>query len=61
MSRESLLIGIGLLVLLSPFLGLPYSWLMVLLPVLGAVVSGVAFTLKTRRATETSHEEGTDA
>ncbi len=49
MSRETLLIALGVLIILSPYLGFPYSWLMVLLPVLGLATLGIAITLRLRR------------
>lgn len=43
MSKETILIIVGVLVVLSPFLGLPASWLSLILPALGAVVVGIAY------------------
>lgn len=60
MSRELLLIVLGLLSALVPFIGLPYSWLMIILPVLGVAVAGIAFSLRGRRAPK-AYEEGADA
>jgi cytochrome c-type biogenesis protein CcmH/NrfF len=49
MSREGVIMTFGLLTAVSPFIGLPYSWLMWLLPVLGLVSFGIALTLRVRR------------
>lgn len=38
MHHNRIFIVFGILVALSPFVGLPYSWLAVLLPVLGALI-----------------------
>lgn len=48
MSHESTLLLIGILVVLSPFLGLPYSWLMVIVPFLGVVVVALSIILRAR-------------
>lgn len=58
MSRETLLIVLGALVLVAPFSGLPMSWLMVLLPVCGSVTLGIGVSLRARRsrAATSSHE-----
>lgn len=55
MSRESVLILLGILVMLSPFLGIPLPWLSVLLPVLGlsVVVIGITYRGKRTQAPET--------
>lgn len=39
----------GLLTAVSPFVGLPYSWLMWLLPILGLISFALALTLRVRR------------
>lgn len=49
MSRENTLILVGILVALSPFSGLPHSWLSVLTPLLGVLVAIIGFTLHDRR------------
>ena len=49
MTRESLLISLGALLALSPFLGLPYSWLMVIVPVLSIAVLVIGVTLRKKR------------
>lgn len=70
MHRLQALMVLGLLTALSPFLGLPYAWLMWILPVLGIVSFVTAFTLSRKRrsaltrlqnaeATEDTHEEST--
>ncbi|MDB4992527.1 MAG: hypothetical protein JWL75_772 [Parcubacteria group bacterium] len=48
MSRERILIGLGVLILISPWSGLPLTWLMWILPVLGLAVIVIGFTLLTR-------------
>lgn len=48
MTRESFLILLGVLVALSPFLGLPLTWLAVLLPLLGLITLGIGYTLRAR-------------
>jgi hypothetical protein len=51
MSKESTLITAGVLIMLSPFLGLPSSWFSYILPVLGIVILAVGYTaLRARRA-----------
>ncbi|HRH24401.1 MAG TPA: hypothetical protein PK109_02325 [Candidatus Paceibacterota bacterium] len=49
MARSSILILLGILVLLTPYLGLPYAWLMVLLPILGLCVLLIGITLRGKR------------
>lgn len=46
MKRESLLIVVGVLLILSPFLGLPYTWLMVIVPILALVVVGIGVSMR---------------
>lgn len=53
MSREGTLILLGVIVVLSPFLGLPYSWLMWILPILGLAVLAQGIVLRMRRLTAT--------
>lgn len=48
MSRASLIVLFAALIAVSPFLGLPYSWLMVLEPVLGGLIAILAFTGRER-------------
>ncbi len=52
MSHEGTLILLGILVVLTPFLGLPYSWLMVIIPLLGLLVLGFAILLRARGLAE---------
>lgn len=52
MSRESVLILVGALVILSPFVGLPLQVLAWVLPVLGLVVVGIGIALRSRRRKE---------
>jgi hypothetical protein len=60
MSRESFLIVLAVLVMISPFLGLPGSWLFWLLPVLGLFVLIIGISLRRdrhfREMTPASHE-----
>ncbi len=49
MARSSILILLGALVVLTPYLGLPYSWLMALLPILGVCVILIGITLRSKR------------
>lgn len=49
MSRESVLLILTIVVILTPFLGLPYSWIMVVIPVLGFAILGIGVTLRIRR------------
>ncbi len=49
MSREGIIMTLGLLTAVSPFIGLPYSWLMWMLPVLGLVSFALALTLRVKR------------
>ncbi len=46
MKRESLLILVGALLILSPFLGLPYTWLMFIVPGLALVVISIGVSLR---------------
>lgn len=46
MSRESVLIVVGILVAISPFSGLPVSWLVWILPIMGAIVAVIGMTYK---------------
>lgn len=48
MSHETTLLLLGILVILAPFLGLPYSWLMVMVPILGICISALAVILRAR-------------
>ena len=57
MTRESLLIILGLILALSPFLALPYTWLMVLVPILSLAVIVIGITLRRKRSLESSRSE----
>lgn len=48
MSREPMLVVLGAMVIIAPFSGLPLSWLMFLLPLIGALILliGVSLTLR---------------
>jgi hypothetical protein len=48
MSRESILMILGVLVAVSPWSGVPLSILAWILPVLGLAVVFIGFTLRTR-------------
>lgn len=52
MSRESVLVLLGLLIVLSPFVGLPLEILAWILPVLGFAVAGIGVALRSRRRKE---------
>ncbi len=45
-----MLIILGVLIVLSPWSGLPHSWMQVLLVVLGLGVAAIAVTLRNRTA-----------
>lgn len=49
MSKESSLFTVGVLVLISPFLGLPVSVLGFMLPILGIIILSVAYALRKER------------
>jgi TRAP-type C4-dicarboxylate transport system permease small subunit len=49
MSRVSTLILLGVLVFLSPFLGLPLSWLFWILPILGIAIVVAGLSLRQSR------------
>ena len=57
MTRESLLILLGALLIISPFLGLPYTWLMVIVPVLALCVLIIGMTLRVKRSRASSRAE----
>lgn len=48
MSHESTIFLLGILTALSPFLGLPYSWLMVIAPALGLLTAALAVAARAR-------------
>ncbi len=58
MSRESILVLFGLLIMALPFLGLPLLWLSILYPIIGALVALTGMTLvrRKKRATVLIHE-----
>ena len=49
MSRSSILIIVGLLVMLSTFLAIPLAWLRAALPILGLIVVIVGFMMRIER------------
>jgi hypothetical protein len=48
MKREQVLVGLGALVLIAPWSGLPLAWLTWILLGIGIVVMGIGFTLLRR-------------
>lgn len=50
MRRESFLILLGVLVLVAPFVGLPFSWLAWILPILGVLIIIAAISFRPNRA-----------
>jgi VIT1/CCC1 family predicted Fe2+/Mn2+ transporter len=50
MTRESVLVILGVLVALTPYAGLPLSILEIVLPVLGLLIVAIALTLRARNA-----------
>ncbi len=46
MSKEGTLVTVGILVAISPFIGLPYSWLAWILPVLGGITVLVGYVIR---------------
>lgn len=53
MSKKNIVTLLGVLVILAPFIGLPYSWLMVLLPLLGIGIVVTAFLMRRKDTTPT--------
>lgn len=49
MSREGVVIVLGVLIAVSPFIGLPYYLLAWVLPVLGLACAGIALSLRVKR------------
>ncbi len=49
MTRESILIALGILVALTPYSGLPLSLLAIVLPVLGLLIAAIGATLRVRK------------
>lgn len=56
MKRETTIAFLGALVGLSPFLGLPYSFLMVALPVLGLIIIALGLIGRLRSRTPSARE-----
>lgn len=52
MKREKVLIVLGVLVLLSPWSGLPLTWLTWILLIIGAAVSAIGYSLWRKNRTE---------
>jgi hypothetical protein len=48
MSRETILIALGVLIAITPYLGLPLKVLGILLPILGLITAFIGFTLRSR-------------
>ncbi|MDB5225297.1 MAG: hypothetical protein JWL87_249 [Candidatus Adlerbacteria bacterium] len=46
MSKEMLVIALGVLVVITPYLGIPGSWKTVLLIVAGVAIAGAGFLLR---------------
>ncbi len=46
MSKEGTLITLGVLVAISPFLGLPLSWLSFFLPVMGTITLFIGYLIR---------------
>ncbi len=49
MSRESILIVLAILIIVSPYCGLPFSWLAWILPLLGFFVLIIGVSLRRDR------------
>jgi CDP-diglyceride synthetase len=56
MHRSTFFILLGILVSLVSFIGLPYSWLMVLLPVFGLLIAGLGYSLRLKKSSTEPHE-----
>jgi hypothetical protein len=54
MTTESTLILLGILTALVPFLGLPYAWLMWIVPLLGLSIAATGVMLRAKRLTSES-------
>ena len=52
MSFEATLILLGVLIAILPFVGIPYSWLMWFILLLGIAVAGVGTVLRAREVSE---------
>jgi TRAP-type C4-dicarboxylate transport system permease small subunit len=46
MKRESFLVVLGVVIAISPFVGLPLSWLMYILPILGLLIVVIGISLR---------------
>lgn len=64
MSREGIIMVLAVVVMISPFVGLPYSWLAWVLPIIGLALFALALSLRVRRqraravvVTPQSHEQ----
>lgn len=64
MSREGIIMVLAVVVMVSPFVGLPYAWLLWVLPSIGFVICALALSLRVRRqraravvVTPQSHEQ----
>ena len=53
MSKESTLFTIGVLVLVSPYLGLPMSWLSIVLTVCGVFILSIAYLIRKEHVKKT--------
>lgn len=49
MSHETTVLLLAIAVMLSPFLGLPYSWLMVIVPLLGIAIAILSVLMRMRQ------------
>ncbi len=49
MSRPQILVLLGCVVALGPFLGLPISWLEILMPVVGVIIISIAYSFLPRK------------
>jgi hypothetical protein len=54
MSRESILILLGILTILAPFSGLPLSWLEFILPAIGLAVAALGYSFRAPREGSTA-------
>ncbi len=55
MSSESTLILFGLLVVITPYSGVPTFWYTYILPILGIVIIGIGFLFRSRRVSSQSN------
>lgn len=49
MTRSSTLIGLGVILVIAPYIGLPRTILNILIPLLGVVVFGIGFAIRRER------------